>query len=306
MELISDIINELVDSKKTITSPLLKTKVLASKLKNSELLIWVNNELNGYDPHGDTPEYRKCMCDISGTYINGYTQYNDLPLPTAGLPNEFEKSIKQMVFYDSVATLESLHQAELEVVLSVEVVAFIERNIQRMGNPQFQLLQAKKYTSVGTFVQILSVIRFKLLDFMLKLDEEFGNLIKFEELQQKNKQITIIMNNTIITKGDGNIVNTGDNSKIQTTISISKGDKETLVQKLSESGVAQEDSDELIKIIDTEIPDKKTDKFGSKVNDWIQKMIGKALNGGWQIGIGTAGNLLADLIKSYYGLKLMD
>lgn len=307
MKLISDIINELVDTDKSVTSPLLKTKVLASRLKNTELLNWVNNELNGYDFHGEVPEYRQCVGNVSGTYINGYMQVNDQPLPTAGLPEKLEQSIRQMDFYQSVATLESLQKENksgtLEAVFPAELAAIMERNIQKMGNPFFQIVRARKYTSVNVVTQILSVIRSKLLDFMLKLDEEFGNLTELEELQKKNERISTIMNQTIINTGDGNVVNTGDNSKIKATISISKGDKDGLVQKLSEHGVTAEDSAELIEIIDTELPDKTTGKLGNKVNGWIQKMIGKALDGSWQIGIGTAGNFLSELIQSYYGLK---
>ena len=40
----------------------------------------------------------------------------------------------------------------------------------------------------------------------------------------------------------------------------------------------------------------------SRVNNWIKKMMNKSLDGSWQIGIGTAGTLLADAIKGYYGM----
>ena len=191
----------------------------------------------------------------------------------------------------------------LEAVFPAELAAMMERNIKKMGNPFFQIVRARKYTSVNVVTQILSVIRSKLLDFMLKLDEEFGNVTELEELQKKNERISTIMNQTIINTGNGNVVNTGDKSKIKANISINKGDKNGLMQKLSEHSVSKTDYDELIEIIDTEIPDKKTGNLGNKVNGWIQKMIGKALDGSWQIGIGTAGNLLYELIQSYYGLK---
>lgn len=108
MKLIGDIINELVDTEKSVVSPLLKTKVLASRLRNTELLDWVNNELNGYDVQGEVPDYRKCEGNVSGTYLNGRMQVNDQPLPTAGLPEELERITRRMDFYHSVATLESL------------------------------------------------------------------------------------------------------------------------------------------------------------------------------------------------------
>lgn len=308
MQLISDIINELVDSSKSITSPLLKTKVLASRLKSSELLTWTNNELNGYQTSSSLPEYRRCGCNISGTYINGNMQVNDQALPTHGLPEDLEEQMKNMEFYQSVATLESMESVnksgQLEAIFPAELTALIEYNIQKKGNPFFQLVKARKSVSVAIVTQILSVIRSKLLDFMLKLDEEFGNITAIEELQKNNTRISTIMNQTIINNtGDGNIVNTGDNANIEAKITIKKGDKEALQKKLHEFGVQPADTKELISIIDSETPDKKTKTFGSKVNGWVQKMLGKALDGSWQIGIGTAGNILADTIQSYYGLK---
>jgi hypothetical protein len=306
MKLISDIINELIDSEKSVTSPLLKTKVLASRLKNEELLTWVNNELNGYDFNATVPEYRKCDGNVSGTYLSGNWQFNDQPLPTTGLPHELEQVIRQMDFYQSVATLESLQSnnksGTLEAVFPAELSALMERNIQKMGNPFFQIIRARRYTSINVVTQILSVIRSKLLDFMLKLDEEFGNLTEIEEMKNKNEQISTIMNQTIINTGDGNVVNTGDNSKVKANISINKGDKAALKQKLSQNGIAPEDVDELINIIDTELPDNTTGVFGQPVQKWTQKMLGKAVDGSWQIGLGAAGNLLTELLKAYYGI----
>ena len=74
MSLLGDIINELVDSNESLSSPLLKTKVLATRLKNEELLSWVNHEVMGYSDEVELPRYRKYTADIKGTYIIGNTQ----------------------------------------------------------------------------------------------------------------------------------------------------------------------------------------------------------------------------------------
>jgi hypothetical protein len=108
MKLINDIINELIDTDKSISSPLLKTKVLASRLQNEVLLDWVSNELKGYDTTGELPNYRKYNGNITGTYINGQMQYNDQPVPTVGLKNEFEEMLSSMDFYQSISSLETL------------------------------------------------------------------------------------------------------------------------------------------------------------------------------------------------------
>jgi hypothetical protein len=110
------------------------------------------------------------------------------------------------------------------------------------------------------------------------------------------------MNNTVINNnGDGNILNTGDKAKIDAKITIKKGDKENLKKKLLKEGLATEDVFELATIIDEEEP--IDGKFGNKVNGWVTKMLGKTLDGSWQIGIGAAGSMLADIIAKYYGIK---
>ncbi|MBL7932486.1 MAG: hypothetical protein JNL60_11315 [Bacteroidia bacterium] len=104
---------------------------------------------------------------------------------------------------------------------------------------------------------------------------------------------------TINAIGHGNIINTGKNGKIDANIHISIGDKTALTERLLSSGVEKTDIDELLAIIDTEKPDG--DSFGSKTGKWIKKMLGKAIDGSWQVGIGAAGTLLAEAIKAYHG-----
>src|SRR5690554_6738790 len=48
MNLIEEIINDLIDKKTSVTTALLKTKVLAKRIDHIELSKWVDNELNGY------------------------------------------------------------------------------------------------------------------------------------------------------------------------------------------------------------------------------------------------------------------
>jgi hypothetical protein len=307
MKLINDIINELIDTDKSISSPLLKTKVLASRLQNETLLNWVSNELKGYVGSSELPDYRKYRGSITGTYINGNMQYNDQPVPTAGLKREFEDILKSMDFHQSVSSLEILKGENksgiLEHTFPAEVTGHIQQNWRKMGNPYLQLINCKKSISVNAVVEILAFVRNNLLDFMLKIDSEFGNLTEIEELKTKKKEIATIMNQTIINNtGDGNVVNTGEKAKISATITFNKGNKDELSKHLQAIGLSKEDTTELVEIIDTEEPnfDKKT--FGDKVNNWTQKMLAKALDGSWNIGIGAAGSLIAEAIKAYYAM----
>ena len=42
-------------------------------------------------------------------------------------------------------------------------------------------------------------------------------------------------------------------------------------------------------------------QFGTGVSNWIGKMIKKAANGSWNVGISVAGHLLAEALSKYYG-----
>lgn len=307
MKLINDIINELVDTEKSLSSPLLKTKVLASRLQNETLLNWVSNELKGYDTTRELPDYRKYNGNINGTYINGYKQYNDQPVPTAGLKVELEEILRSMDFYSSISALETLKSenksGSLEHTFPAELTGLIQQNWRKMGNPNLQLINCKKSVSVNVVVEILAFVRNNLLDFMLKIDSEFGNITEIEELKTKKEEIATIMNHTIINNtGDGNILNTGGKAQITATINIAKGSKEDLVKHLQDIGLSKEDTSELVEIIDSEEPRLDNNTFGQKVNSWTQKMLGKALDGSWNISIGAAGNLIAEAIKTYYGM----
>jgi hypothetical protein len=84
---------------------------------------------------------------------------------------------------------------------------------------------------------------------------------------------------------------------------ITKGDFATLSNFLSESGIEKKDIDELKTVIDIDNPKAEKREFGNKVKLWVTKMIGKAMDNSWKIGLGAAGKLLADAIEIYYGWK---
>lgn len=305
MELISQIINDLLDDQKSLSSALLKTKVLARRIQNDELLNWVNNELVGYKNFEHLPDYRKEIFNgLKGNFINGPKKYTNVQIPTSGLDTKFEAKLRATEFFDSVTSLESLRLEDSSVLyspLSAEITALIEENWRSMGNPYLQLFSANKVIPKTSIVEILSNIRSKLLDFMLEFDGKFGDLTEINDLRMKKDEISSIVNNTII-NGDGNVLNTGNNSTIKNSITVNKYNKEDLLRELNNVGVSKADAAELVEIIDNESPNPDTKKFGQQVNTWIGKMIAKTIDGSWDVSIGAAGSLLAEIIKGYYGI----
>lgn len=306
MKLISDIIEELMDSKTSLSSPLLKTKVLATKIENKTLLDWVNNEINGYSDLSHIPEYRILNCNVFINYILGFHQYTNQSLMISSFPETLRKSLEGIVLNNSIAALENLasspNTSDIESIPSGDELQRVQKHLKSNGNPNISILQLRKSTSVNAITQVVFTVRSKLLDLMLEIDNKFGNITDFDSIKNNNDKITTIMTNTVINNnGDGNILNTGDKAKIDAKITIKKGDKENLKRKLIEEGIANEDIVELAKIIDEEEP--LDGKFGGKVNRWVTKMLGKALDGSWQITVGAAGSMLAEALGSYYGIK---
>ena len=227
MQLVEDIINELVETSISISSPFLKTKVLASRIQNEELHKWVSNELDGYRDYDSVPEYRIYGCNISGDYVIGQMKYTNHPIPVSGLNKEIETFLRFMKFRQGISGLENLRKTNksgiIESRLPAEMIGLISTNLKSRGNPYVFVSTVKLYIAIGVVDEILSKVRNRLLDFMLKLESEFGSESELRELKARNKEITTIVHQTIInTMGDGNVINTADNAVLDTNNEISK------------------------------------------------------------------------------------
>lgn len=310
MSILTDIVNLLTENDNSITTSLLKIKVLASRLRNDSLYNWINKELFGYQAEDELPRYRIHGCNLIGNYINGNWKATQQALATMNLPDFVKEYVEKLEFYQSVSVLESYlkekNSQTLQYSIPTEIVGIITDTYQKMGNPHMTVYSAYKQIGIGAVEQLLAEVRNIALDMMLKLEEEFGFEIKLEDLLKKkekvNNKIQNIMSQTNITNsGDGNVINTGNDNKIKNEVSISKSDFESVKRTLKEHKVEEADIEELAEVID-EKPNYEKKLFGPKVNKWIQKMTGKALDGTWQIGVATAGALLAEILKQYYGM----
>ena len=309
MNILTEIVNQLTDNDNPITTSLLKVKVLASRLNNIQLLAWVNKELSGYDSNDVLPQYRKYGCLLMGNYINGNIKFSKQVLVTMGLPDLVREAVDEMEFYQSISVLESYVKDEnrksIQISIPPEFLGYITKVYQDMGNHYFSIYSAWKQLDIGSVRNIISEVRNTLVDLILKLEEEYGFEIKMEELiirkQEVNQTIQNVMNQTIINNGDGSVINTGSDNSINAEIRINKQNFQELRKQLEANNVPTIEIDELESII-AEKPDLEKNLFGPKVNNWIKKMLEKALDGSWQIGIGSAGTILAELLKQFYGM----
>lgn len=118
--------------------------------------------------------------------------------------------------------------------------------------------------------------------------------------KMKKKNTTSILDSAQF--GDNVTVTVGHNNTVTTTnVKVSQGNFEELRNTLEKHGVAAIDIDELREILNADKPNLEAKKFGKGVSDWIGKMISKAAQNIWNIGISAAGSLLALALNQYYG-----
>lgn len=146
--------------------------------------------------------------------------------------------------------------------------------------------------------------------FSLPLDSllNYQNIRKYyPELYQTPPTIKneFIMGNKIQVRdiiGHGTVLNSGNDVNIHAAVNVSKGNLDSLKQQLSKHGIEEEDIQELSEILQTEEPNTVNSTLGEKSNNWILKIAGKALSGAGKIATGISSNILATLIRQYYGI----
>lgn len=302
MKIIDELIEELINKDNRLTEILIKTKVLAYKLKNTELNAWIDSELNGYTS-SELPDYRLLECQIVGTISNGFQRANNYPIPILGLDKELVKMFKTIRLVQSISALDEFIDKKEKggrFVMNIppEVYGFLSKEF---GNDYF-IEHAVRQIDKVQIIQTLTAVRTKLLDFLLKLNEELGQTEDIKPLTegQAKDKVSSLFNSAVF--GDNATIIVGDHN-VQTVNNVIKGDLNSLAKFLEQNGIAKKEITELKNIIETDNPKQEKNEFGDKVKAWITKMIGKAMDNSWKIGLGAAGKLLADSIELYYGWK---
>ncbi|SHF03410.1 hypothetical protein SAMN05444278_1231 [Psychroflexus salarius] len=265
--MIDKIIDELSDSNQSLVNPLLKTKVIATRIGNIELLNWINKELNGYNSiqsNSDLPDYRNAKANSSCTLKVGYGIQENTPVPIAYLKDEgLRDFFIKFPLVDGVQTLETYTTNPkgdtLGKNLSVDFWKMVTSEFRKTG-VNITVTNISVTTSISSITQTLSEIRSKFLDLMLAVETEFPNIsdISSSTKEQKNElsdKITLILKQVNITNsGDGSSINTGNDNalnsasgdNIQQEINLTKEKSEQIEELISElkSAIADQNFEE--------------------------------------------------------------
>lgn len=316
--LLQEIIDDLVDTDKSLAKPLMKLSYFAKRIKNKELEEFVNNELNGYkdtisndeDYLNKIPDYRKTIATINMIGQCGVHKHN-IDFPVSMLPPQLS-FFKYVIIGGGIVQIEKLIEqsqsqgGNVGSVLPMEVLPYLQEPANKLFKNPFGLkltiIQVTTFCNPNFIVGIPSNIRTRLLNFIMNIAEQFGYDIEIETFNKEpenNKIIIEQMNNVINNTGDGNTINMGNNNHNENNISIHKGNIERLQQELSKLGLEQEDINEISEIVKSE-PLNEEKGLGEKSKNWLNKIFGKVINGIGNISEGVSVELLTKLITEYH------
>ncbi|MGA4073546.1 hypothetical protein ACI2TP_19765 [Ralstonia nicotianae] len=303
MQLLKEIVTLLSDKDGSLTDALLKTKVLMHRIGHKELAGWVNDELNGYTTDRPVPNYRVIPTRLHGDVSNIAWRHNAAQLPTAHLEKEIRERLCIEKVRQSVQVLEQLSKATDSLTRPVRPELY---GVLAKGgiDPSFHIDRAWVQFEPTQIVNVLIEVRSRLLDFALNLQGELGDVAE-DNMKQAAKGIDAAGMFASAVFGDNTTFVIGNSNETTITNAVTKGDFAALAKAFKDTGVSETDVTELKVAVDDDDPKTvaETKQFGPRVKAWMGKMSAKAIDGAWSIGIGAAGNLLADALGSYYGIK---
>ena len=211
----SKILKDMANGTVTLETTLKRTLLIAHDLKNEKLKEWVKNELYGYPVEANLPKYRIISGYLKISYASGYQRISNQPIDSSILP----KNMQEFTNYhckDGISSInEAIHSNNQLIVPLPDLIPFIKK-----PNSLISILDLYIDLPQSAFIRIIDCVSRELMDILLKIDSEFGNLDNLDITPTEEQEQMI--NNYINVRIDS-FTNIGDGNKIYDS-NISGGD----------------------------------------------------------------------------------
>ena len=303
MNLLEDIQNAAADSSSDVGTLLRKCKILSARLGNQQLKDWLIWESNGYPKDIPVPNYRVWQLQVRGNFLGPYSHLSRAAVPAMKLPKDIRKSYSEYECRFSIASVESAIENENQIVLTTGGLASVLSKNVYSG---MTCVECWAEFSIGNLVELLNAVRNRILDFSLALWKEnltVGELNSNAQESLNPDKVTQLFDQTFnmtVHGGTTNLLGAASRSSIEFNIGLN--DFESVRRVLQDSGVSENDIVELEDALREDEQPQSPNQFGPKVSSWISGMMKKAAEGTWNVALGAAGNILAEVLSKYYGL----
>jgi len=304
MTLLTDIQNDAIDASHDLGTLLRKCKLLASRLGSQPLEDWLLWESNGYPEDVEIPDYRIWPVQIRGHFEGPFgASVRNASIPTACIPESAQEAYRKYKCTQSIAGIEVLLKGDDtgRVVLHLNT-GDIHLALGTKVYQGYNCLEAWGEFTQGNLVEILNSVRNRILDFVLAIGKEDPSA------GEPNHQPTSALDsskvhqifNTTIYGGSANLVGMAIDSTVK--FNIVAGDFSSLEKVLQHNEVSSDDIQELQSALTSDEHSGFNKTIGPQVSSWMAKMVQKASDGTWGVGVAAGGSLLAQLLAKYFGL----
>lgn len=193
---------------------LLKAKLLAYKLRNTEFKQWVRNELDGYPNSEDLPAYRIFGVQPTGQLTNGGRWYNNTPLPLSFLPKDFRDSAATYHVLDGVRSLEELARNEVSsMAWPSDLIQLYNYHYRKQSDDGYGFITVSFSVPGNAFAQILATARSRLQDLILEISDLPWDMSR--GAAPPKDEVERLVNIRIFNRAEGGSVSTFDQSNQQ-------------------------------------------------------------------------------------------
>lgn len=303
MKLIESILQEITDSSKPLSNALRKSKVLANILKNRDLELWINSELNGYQNDQPVPDYRKFSIHAKGKFQN-IAETITVIIPSICLEDKYKEWATIAEIRESVDSIDDFlrsEQVDFGIPWPGDLIPLLQKKPILENHT---ITSGWKVITRSNFLNIQNTVRTKIMDFVLELKNQNPEFGDFDFLSSADDSLVMEANQVILNhfpNFSGNLV-IGSNGIVQDmNLEITQNDFGELKEQLQKLGISEKELDELQRAI---LEDGKIDQkpFGKKVSAWIKDILSNTGTAALKIGESVASDLISKLLTNYYGL----
>lgn len=281
------------DPSSDIEELLNKALFVSRKLKIKKFRKWCELELEGYGAKNKIPKYRQ----IKGQLKALNPQRGLIPFI---IPDDLNEVVTSLSIKQSVGDIRNLLMQKgdsFQYLINNQA-----KNALMNLQDGFTKLEPRIMVYRPQLMSICTKVRNIIYNWSLQLEEDgiLGEGLKFTK---KEKEVAMSVNHFNIKNMQGVVGNiSGGTINQNNQMNIKEMDFDSLAKHLADNNVAFSDIQTLKEAIEHDPIPAEPNKLGDKVSGWIASMMCKAASGTWDIGIATAGTLLAESIAKYYGL----
>ena len=274
MTLLQEIIDGCVNHSLSLNETLMKCKILAYRLKNEELKNWVNSEINGYDNKDCFPSYRIIPAHSKGNFQSSTHIFKGLNIPSTTIHKEFREYVDTCYMSRGVSTLEHLLNNSTSDILTADwdhnLIVLEGRKIYK----DLVCLNAWQEIPVSAVTEILEKVRSIILDFCLKIEQEYPNIGEHPMINTPDiKKVEQIVQNTF--NFYGGTQNVATNSKeFSQDIQLNSNELFNNIENAinSISSIDETLKSELLKLLLQMKDSNNKQTFSEKYKNFIQKI----------------------------------